>query len=65
MDAENDKLTRSAFWCGILKGDPRPVAAGCAVRTVRGAFSAVRSAAEQARSDDPLERLRHGGRPPA
>ena len=65
MDAHDDKLTRSAFWCGILKGDSRPVAPGSAVRTIRGAFGAARSAAGQARTDEPLARPRHGGRPPA
>jgi hypothetical protein len=42
MDARDDKLGRSAYWCGILQGDARPVAAGVAVRTVRGAFTACR-----------------------
>jgi hypothetical protein len=42
MDARDDKLTRSAFWCGVLQCDARPVAAGAAVRTVRGAYTASR-----------------------
>ena len=42
MDARDDRLTRSAFWCGVLQGDARPVAAGAAVRTVRGAYTASR-----------------------
>jgi len=65
MDARDEKLTRSAFWCGILKAEPRPAATGSSVRTVRGAFSATRGAAEEARTDDRLDRPRQGGRPPA
>jgi len=46
MDARDYKLTQLAFWCGVLEGDARPVAPGCAVRTVRGAYTASRPAAE-------------------
>ena len=44
MEARDDKPGRSAFWCGVLNGDARPVAAGAAVRTVRGAYTASRPA---------------------
>ena len=53
MEARDDKPGRSAFWCGVLNGDARPVAAGAAVRTVRGAYTA-------ARAPDP----KHAGEPP-
>jgi hypothetical protein len=43
MNTRDDKLVRSAFWCGVLNGDARPVAAGAAVRTVRGAYTAARA----------------------
>ena len=55
MDARDDKLTRSAFWCGVLESDARPVAAGAAVRTVRGAFTASRPP-EPKRADDAPKR---------
>lgn len=42
MNAREEKLARSAFWCGILNGDARPAASGAAVRTVRGAYTASR-----------------------
>jgi len=40
MEARDDKLARPAFWCGVLSGETRPVAAGVVVRTVRGAYTA-------------------------
>jgi hypothetical protein len=43
MDAHDDKPGRSAFWCGVLNGDARPVVAGAVVRTVRGAYTAARA----------------------
>jgi hypothetical protein len=42
MDEGDDKRGRPAYWCGILQGDARPAAAGVAVRTVRGTFTASR-----------------------
>jgi hypothetical protein len=42
MDAGDGKLTRPAFWCGVLNAEVRPVAAGVLVRTVRGAYTAGR-----------------------
>ncbi|MGH8747334.1 MAG: hypothetical protein ACREUK_12700 [Burkholderiales bacterium] len=53
MNARDEKLARSAFWCGILNGDARPAASGSAVRTVRGAYTALR----------PPEPKRAGGSP--
>ena len=44
MDARDGKPARSAFWCGILNGDARPVAAGVVVRTVKGVYTASRPA---------------------
>jgi hypothetical protein len=48
MDPRDDKMTRSAFWCGVLQCDARPVAAGAAVRTVRGAYTASRPSEPEA-----------------
>lgn len=52
MDTRDDKLTRSAFWCGVLESDTRTVAAGVAVRTVRGAYTASRPT-DRGRTDEP------------
>lgn len=43
MNVRDDKLVRSAFWCEVLNADARPLAAGAAVRTVRGAYTAARA----------------------
>jgi hypothetical protein len=42
MNARDDKLARSAFWCEILNCGARPAATGTAVRTVRGAYTSSR-----------------------
>jgi len=52
MNTRDEKLTRSAFWCGVLESDTRPVAAGVTVRTVRGTYTAFR-ATDRERTDEP------------
>ena len=52
----DDKLTRSAFWCGVLEGDARPVAPGAAVRTVRGAYHRVGAPEPRRRPGDCAKR---------
>jgi hypothetical protein len=60
MDAGDGKPARPAFWCAVLNGDARPVAAGVAVRTVRGAYTALRPTEPERASEPagPLSRMR-------
>lgn len=60
MDAGDGKPAGPAFWCAVLSGDARPVAAGVAVRTVRGAYTAWRPAEpkQAAEAAPPLSHVR-------
>ena len=60
MDARDGKLARPAFWCGVLNGEARPVAAGVVVRTVRGAYTALRPAEPERAAEPagPLSKMR-------
>ena len=58
MGAGDGKLTRPAFWCGVLNADARPVAAGVVVRTVRGTYTGWRPA-EVKQAAEPAPPLSH------